>query len=67
MFVYVILSLFPCTLCPLPPPPLLPRVFSVQVEVDYVEEEVAISEYPLSAALTCAKLCSAFEEGWGIK
>ncbi|GFT61256.1 ribosomal RNA small subunit methyltransferase NEP1 [Nephila pilipes] len=37
-----------------------------QVNVDYTEETVAISEYPLSAALTCTKLCSAFEEVWGI-
>ena len=38
-----------------------------QVEVDYVEDEVAISGYPLSAALTCAKLCTAFEEAWSIQ
>ncbi|KAL5466726.1 hypothetical protein EMCRGX_G030874 [Ephydatia muelleri] len=38
-----------------------------KVEVDYTEEEVSFSGYPLSAALTCSKLCSAFEEAWGIK
>lgn len=38
-----------------------------KVETDYVEEEVAISRYHLSAALTCAKVCSGFEEVWGIK
>ena len=32
----------------------------------YTEEDVAISGYPLSAALTCAKLCSAFEEAWDV-
>ena len=37
-----------------------------QVEVSYGEEDVAISEYPLSAALACAKICSGFEEAWGI-
>jgi len=37
-----------------------------KVDVSYGEEDVGISEYPLSAALTCAKLCSAFEEVWGI-
>ncbi|XP_014664249.1 PREDICTED: ribosomal RNA small subunit methyltransferase NEP1-like [Priapulus caudatus] len=37
-----------------------------KVEVDYTEEDVSISQYPLSAALTCAKVCSAFEEQWGI-
>ncbi|KAL4223325.1 18S rRNA pseudouridine methyltransferase [Mactra antiquata] len=36
------------------------------VDVDYTEEDYSISNYPLSAALTCAKLCSAFEEKWGI-
>lgn len=35
--------------------------------MDYTEEEVSFSGYPLSAALTCSKLCSAFEEAWGIK
>ncbi|PRD24498.1 UNVERIFIED_CONTAM: Ribosomal RNA small subunit methyltransferase NEP1 [Trichonephila clavipes] len=37
-----------------------------QVDANYTEETVAISQYPLSAALTCSKLCSAFEEVWGI-
>lgn len=37
-----------------------------KVEVSYGEEDIAISEYPLSAALTCAKVCSGFEEMWGI-
>jgi len=32
----------------------------------YSEEDVAISGYPLSAALTCAKVCSAFEEAWDV-
>lgn len=36
------------------------------LEIDYTEEDISISNYPLSAALTCAKLCSAFEEVWGI-
>ncbi|KAJ8917152.1 hypothetical protein NQ315_012644 [Exocentrus adspersus] len=36
------------------------------VDVDYTEETVSISNYPLSAALTCTKLCSAFEEAWNI-
>ena len=37
-----------------------------QVEVDYTEETFSISNYPLSAALTCAKICSSFEEVWGV-
>ncbi|XP_062501471.1 ribosomal RNA small subunit methyltransferase NEP1-like [Corticium candelabrum] len=37
-----------------------------RVSTDYTEEDIAISEYPLSGALTCTKICSAFEEAWGI-
>ncbi|CAG9110311.1 unnamed protein product [Plutella xylostella] len=37
-----------------------------KVEADYSEEALSISNYPLSAALTCAKLCTAFEEVWNI-
>lgn len=33
---------------------------------DYVDEVVSFSKYPLSAALVCAKLTSAFEEAWGV-
>jgi rRNA small subunit pseudouridine methyltransferase Nep1 len=36
------------------------------LNVDYTEDTISISNYPLSAALTCAKLCSAFEEVWNI-
>jgi rRNA small subunit pseudouridine methyltransferase Nep1 len=38
-----------------------------RVSVDYTEKDIAISEYPLSAALTCAKLCCAFEEAWSVQ
>jgi rRNA small subunit pseudouridine methyltransferase Nep1 len=37
------------------------------LNVDYTEDEISISNYPLSAALTCAKLCSAFEEVWNVE
>ncbi|KFO20274.1 ribosomal RNA small subunit methyltransferase NEP1 isoform X1 [Fukomys damarensis] len=37
-----------------------------KVGVEYVEKTVSISNYPLSAALTCAKLTTAFEEVWGV-
>ncbi|XP_071439215.1 ribosomal RNA small subunit methyltransferase NEP1 [Hetaerina americana] len=37
-----------------------------KINVDYTEDEVSISNYPLSAALTCTKLCSAFEEAWNV-
>lgn len=46
---------------------ILAAYLCLQIEVDYVEREVSISGYPLSAALTCAKLCCAFEEAWGIQ
>ncbi|XP_061919774.1 ribosomal RNA small subunit methyltransferase NEP1 [Entelurus aequoreus] len=36
------------------------------VNVDYAEKTVSISNYPLSAAVTCSKICSAFEEVWGV-
>lgn len=36
------------------------------VNVDYHEEALSISSYPLSAALTCAKVCAAFEENWNV-
>ena len=36
------------------------------IEVDYNEDNVCIGNYPLSAALTCAKITSAFEEAWGV-
>jgi len=36
------------------------------VNVDYHEDTVSISSYPLSAALTCAKVCAAFEEKWNV-
>lgn len=37
-----------------------------KVEPDYIEETVSISNYPLSGAVTCSKLCTAFEETWGV-
>lgn len=33
---------------------------------DYTEGTFSISNYPLSAAIACSKLCTAFEEAWGI-
>ncbi|XP_007469447.1 PREDICTED: ribosomal RNA small subunit methyltransferase NEP1 [Lipotes vexillifer] len=37
-----------------------------RLDVEYTEKMVSISNYPLSAALTCAKLTTAFEEAWGV-
>ena len=36
------------------------------VNTDYTEGAFSISNYPLSAALACTKICNAFEEKWGI-
>ncbi len=36
------------------------------IDVDYTEENYCIGNYPLSAALTCAKITEAFEEAWGV-
>ncbi|KAJ3102275.1 Ribosomal RNA small subunit methyltransferase mra1 [Phlyctochytrium bullatum] len=33
---------------------------------DLVDEKISISEYPLSASVTCGKLTCAFEDLWGI-
>ncbi|XP_058449954.1 ribosomal RNA small subunit methyltransferase NEP1 [Malaya genurostris] len=49
-----------------------PVVFAIgsfahgNLNLSYTEGSISISNYPLSAALTCTKLCSAFEESWGI-
>lgn len=37
-----------------------------KVDIDYAEDSISISNYPLSAALTCSKVCSGFEEIWDI-
>ena len=51
-----------------------PIVFSIgavsvgnpAMEVDYIDECVCISNYALSAACVCSKLCDAFEDLWKI-
>ncbi|RCN37192.1 hypothetical protein ANCCAN_16920 [Ancylostoma caninum] len=37
-----------------------------KIVTDYTDQDVKISNYPLSAALTCAKVTSGIEEVWGI-
>ncbi|CAG7827847.1 unnamed protein product [Allacma fusca] len=37
-----------------------------KVNVDYIEETISVSSYPLSGALACAKITGGFEEKWGI-
>jgi rRNA small subunit pseudouridine methyltransferase Nep1 len=36
------------------------------VDCDYTDKAVSISNYPLSAAITCSKFCTAFEDKWNI-
>lgn len=36
------------------------------IKTDYNDENMCIGNYPLSAALTCAKITNAFEETWGV-
>jgi rRNA small subunit pseudouridine methyltransferase Nep1 len=35
-------------------------------EVDYIDECICISNYSLSAACCCSKICDAFEELWKV-
>ena len=37
-----------------------------KIAADYLDEEIAISEYPLSGSVVCGKLCCAFEQLYGI-
>ena len=36
------------------------------VDCDYADKSVSISNYPLSAAITCSKFCTAFENKWNV-
>lgn len=36
------------------------------INEDFTEEVISISNYPLSGALACTKICSAFETHWGV-
>lgn len=33
---------------------------------DHVDDKISVSQYSLSASVTCGKLCCAFEEVWGV-
>eukprot|EP00032_Breviata_anathema_P001616 JZ553382.1.p1 GENE.JZ553382.1~~JZ553382.1.p1 ORF type:complete len:228 (+),score=37.04 JZ553382.1:25-684(+) len=37
-----------------------------KAEVDYTQEALSFSNYPLSGSVACGKLCQGFEEHWGI-
>jgi len=59
----------PSTLVPKDEEPVVIVVGAIakgSINTDYTEENFSISNYPLSAALTCSKLCDAFEEAWGV-
>jgi rRNA pseudouridine-1189 N-methylase Emg1 (Nep1/Mra1 family) len=36
------------------------------VDIDYNEDSISVSSYPLSAAVVCSKLCNSFEKVWDI-
>ncbi len=36
------------------------------VNIDYSDDSVSVSSYPLSAAVVCSKLCTAFEKVWDV-
>jgi len=36
------------------------------VNVDYTDKVVSISNYPLSGAVVCSRICQAFENHWGV-
>ena len=36
------------------------------INPDYADKSMSISNYPLSAAITCSKFCTAFEDKWKI-
>ena len=53
----------------LPPGPLVFVIGAFargDISPDYVEEQIAISSYPLSGASVCSKVCFAMEQMWGV-
>lgn len=36
------------------------------LEIDYSNDSISVSSYPLSAAVVCSKLCTSFEKVWDI-
>jgi hypothetical protein len=50
---------------PLPSPHLSPYT-PRPLQVDYVEDYISVSSYPLSGAVAAGKLCNAFEDHWDI-
>jgi rRNA small subunit pseudouridine methyltransferase Nep1 len=36
------------------------------LNIDYNEDSISVSSYPLSAAVVCSKLCNSFEKVWDV-
>ena len=36
------------------------------LDIDYANDSISVSAYPLSASVVCSKVCCAFEDIWGI-
>ena len=45
---------------------IMSQVYNCKFAIVYILQ-VKLSNFPLSAALTCAKICSAFEAGWDVE
>jgi len=37
------------------------------LEVDYIDQTISISNYPLSGAVVCSRICQAFENVWDVR
>ena len=36
------------------------------LNIDYSNDSISISQYPLSAGIVCSKICTAFEKAWDV-
>ena len=36
------------------------------LNIDYHNDTVSISKYPLTAGIVCSKICTAFEKAWDV-
>ncbi len=36
------------------------------LNIDYSNDSISISQYPLSAGIVCSKICTAFEKVWDV-
>jgi len=37
-----------------------------KIDVDYINDEISISQYPLSGSVACGKICASFEKFFGV-